>query len=179
MRSLILKYFPFVCAGFLLVHFTLSLIYAAPEQLLPAKVQLESKRYTLPLFEQYWSLFAPAPKTNKRLLVRINKGPWQSPDLQLIMESHANRFSSSGRKEILYSNLLYYLVQENCSCSKNKQQVITGRPSASFNALKYALKKELKTEEPIDVVVWTDVYDKSFTGKKESILIIYRGGKSR
>ena len=175
MRSFTQKYLPVICLCFLLVHFSLSLIYAGPEQLLPDKLQQQSKKYTLPFFEQYWSLFAPAPKTNKHLFYRVNKGQWQSPTFQLLGKSRANRFSPSGRKIILYSNLLYYLVSENCSCSKNKQQVITGRPSASFNALRYLLKKELRDPSPteLDIAVWTDVFEKPFAGKKESIMIVY------
>lgn len=177
MKDFIQKYIPFAGLLFLVVHFSLSLIYAAPEPLLPEKIQQQSRKYTLPLFEQYWSLFAPAPKINKHLFYRIDGGGWKSPTLELLAESRANRLSAAGRKQVLYSNLLYYLAEENCSCSKNKKQVVTGRETSSFHALKYLLKSNLAdpAHTRMDVAVWCDAYEQPFAGKKESFMIIYPG----
>jgi hypothetical protein len=176
MRNFVRNYFPFFLLVLFIGHFSLSLIYSAPEQIVPEFIRQKTRGYTLPLFEQYWSLFAPAPKTNKHLFYRTEKGRWKSPTMELLTEARKNRLSSSSRKIVLYSNLLYYITEENCSCSKNKQRVVTGKPTASFNALRYLLKREIGGESGprVDICVWADIYEKPFQSKKESVMIIYK-----
>ncbi|HWY34752.1 MAG TPA: DUF5819 family protein, partial [Nitrosopumilaceae archaeon] len=155
------KYLPLVAFFFLVGHFSLILIYAFPPPLMLDKFQKQAQRYTEPLFEQYWSLFAPTPKINKSLYYRIideknNPGPWLSPYNEDLKNHYSGRIFSSGRKVILYSDLLHFLLSETCPCKFENKFSLGNMSNSSFNALTFLIQKEIgnnNKKQKVDIAV--------------------------
>jgi hypothetical protein len=52
---------------FVILHFLLIFLYAAPDSAVPAKVKSITTHYVYPVFDQRWSLFAPCPVYNHQI----------------------------------------------------------------------------------------------------------------
>ncbi len=159
MKNKLLTYFPLLGFIFLALHFSITLLYVVPEPMMYERVQEASKKYTLPFFRQYWNLFSPVPTINKTLVYRVytangDTSQWLSPYTDDLQEHNKYRVTSAGRKVVLYSNLLYYLINETCSCKINQNKVFKGdTATSSFNALRYLIQREQPDAKYADIVV--------------------------
>ncbi|MBI3136868.1 MAG: hypothetical protein HYZ14_19490 [Bacteroidetes bacterium] len=93
-------------------HSLAIIIYAFPEQMMPASLKQASSVYVAPVFEQTWSLFAPCPLNDTRLRVKYyfenDSTDWIDPMVG-VRASHAMfRFTYHSDLAVGESNLLYY-----------------------------------------------------------------------
>jgi len=87
-------------------------IYAFPENLIPVSFKRVSSHYVSPVFEQTWSLFAPAPIHDDKLRVKYYFGKdsidWFEPMAEIHQQHALYRCSYHGDLALGESNLLYY-----------------------------------------------------------------------
>lgn len=173
----IITYFPLLGLCFLISHFTITLLYVIPEPMMYERVQHATKKYTHPFFRQYWNLFSPVPTVNKTLTYRLyyssgDTSNWMSAYSDDLNNHYQYRITSAGRKVVLYSNLLYYLIHETCTCKINQNKVLKGdTATSSFNALRYLIRNDHAEAKYVDIVVdcsqaktpWLEQSVKKFT----------------
>jgi hypothetical protein len=101
---------------FVVAHSTAIFIYAFPEQYISPALKNAASIYVHPVFEQTWSLFAPAPLNDTKLRVKYyfeeDSTDWVEP-MKDVYASHAvYRASYHGDLAVGESNLLYYIAND-------------------------------------------------------------------
>lgn len=98
---------------FVLFHTVTIIVYAFPTGYIPRSLQSASAHYVQPVFEQTWSLFAPAPILNSDLKIKYYFGSdstgWVDP-MQTAEEKHAAlRVTHHAELALGESNLLHFI----------------------------------------------------------------------
>ena len=96
---------------FLIVHFTISILYTAPTGITSPELQNKLHAYMNPLFTQGWKLFVPAPddlQLHYRYKTNGNWTDWKLP-LDSELPKHRYRITYHSRLSIAIYNLSWYL----------------------------------------------------------------------
>jgi hypothetical protein len=101
---------------FVVVHSTAIFIYAFPEQYMPASAKNVTSVYVYPVFDQMWSLFAPAPLHDTKFMVKYyfegDSTDWIEPMKDAYALHSIYRGSCHGDLAVGESNLLYYIADD-------------------------------------------------------------------
>lgn len=142
--------------GFLILHFTATFFYVAPQAWTGNRFKIYSGYYILPLFHQSWSLFAPAPMVNKKVTIDII-----TSDGKVISEIFFNDFSdwhekvrmgASGRFVLLRGNILHSVYSTFIHLKKNvknpNQNIAQFRASPSGKTFQHLVKQWIEFRFP-------------------------------
>ena len=102
---------------FLVLHFTITLIFCTQDKLDLPKLSYAANKYCYPLFIQNWKMFAPNPPTkNKKINYRFiytdsTKSEWFNLGEGVLKKFQSNRFWNYGKQynlnEATYVELVY------------------------------------------------------------------------
>lgn len=136
------------CTGviILFIHFSLILFYALPDRL-HNKVSFFSQLYVFPFFHQNWSLFAPVPDSNYRLIAVCANGHQRDIFTELVSNHQSNRFSGNGALVLAFSNSIHYF-EKNTKLQGNINGPVVNDPY--FDIIEHEVKNYLHITEKTD-----------------------------
>lgn len=135
-----------VIIAFLVIHFSISYFYTAPEEINSYELELASGNYMKPFFHQHWDLFAPEPPDiNVTVEVSQDKGTtWRNLSEEILNEHYTYRVSPHGRIALAFGNSALYAADEWRMATTTNS---TPEPRKSRKFLKSLCRKYLKLSE--------------------------------
>lgn len=132
----------------LCLHFCFITVYSSPYSVASEKINVISKYYVYPYFQQHWQLFTPPPQIKYGLYVRyknnITWSHWQNKLQEHTNKHHQNIILGNETNLLLYSsaiNYVYYSLDtaKHCYTIDNKNK--------NVDVLKQAVKQQLLLEK--------------------------------
>jgi hypothetical protein len=138
-----------VCfALFLLIHILFTLLYVLPENLVAPAIKASVGRYTNPLFDQGWALFAEVPEVNKKVYVSYQEADkkwsaWEDPFQVYVSKHQSNRFTANGKIVLMISSTLHYIHFDYAELLKTNKVIRGDTTSGYYKVLKYEVNHAL------------------------------------
>lgn len=133
----------FLCLGFLFFHFTATYLYTSPlKNHTYKKVHYVVNGYIHPLFWQNWSLFVPAPKDNKKILISFRESDSTYSEFENPIEKYAEvyqwiKFSPQGKIILGFDNALWWVYEGLSKMNLPWNRELEGMDEVEFKS-KYA-----------------------------------------